>query len=831
MPGQGRLGDKAHVDADAHGCPGCPHPATGPAMSGSPDVFVNGRPAVRADDVGLHAPCCGPNMWQASQGSPTVFINGKPAFRKNDQSRHCGGNGGGNGTPPHSDLPPGDLTVSVVASNDGHGIAGASVQVSGVGTGSGTTDSSGQVTISGLPPGTYQIAVTAGGFANGTGQGSVQSSATTGATVQLTPTTGSLAVTVLDSSTSTPVAAAIVSLSGASTASAVADSQSVARFSGLPAGAYQIVASATGFQNGSGTATVAAGASAQATVSLAPVVGDLIVNVSDQNGTPVARAQVSGSGPTAASGTTNGTGSVTLTQLRAGSYSLQVSATGFVTQTVSATVAASSTVVNVQLAPLVGNLQLAVIDGVTNHPIAGAIVQLSGASSATQTTDANGVAAFRDMPNGPYTIRTTAGRYADGNGQVTVPASGSTSATVQMLGAATIEVLDAAGNVTSFVRFGLWENAFDATHTPFNDEAEVNNFVGADARRFSFRVNDPSAAAQVSINWRGVFSGGTPFTDTPTSQALTLLETSAGSGVFVSKAVMIVNNHEDVQVQTHSGLPAGNPDAGLRSFNQSNHRLRRTDMFGGIIAEYTPARRTMVTTNQVPVFRRTPDERRNAPLLIMVMRVAVGGAGVVSTGATDTIWTRDFRIIREQYERLGIWIWTDIPASLPTATTFSDGNGNSGALVDPPAGMNPMAITGANQLALGATYQANANTMRLMYVGSLASGSRGETIELIDHPTPATAAGASYINSGVSATAPYSPAHELGHQLTDKPFPNDHYRQPTGSPRLLAANNLMRGGGTSSAEAFSASKRLWDAADLDGLNQFTAIRGSTFTRS
>jgi uncharacterized Zn-binding protein involved in type VI secretion len=93
MPGQGRLGDKANISADAHGCPGCPHPGTGPAIAGSPDVFVNGRPALRVDDVGLHAACCGPNMWQAQQGSSTVFINGRAAFRLQDPTRHCGGQG------------------------------------------------------------------------------------------------------------------------------------------------------------------------------------------------------------------------------------------------------------------------------------------------------------------------------------------------------------------------------------------------------------------------------------------------------------------------------------------------------------------------------------------------------------------------------------------------------------------------------------------------------------------------------------------------------------------------------------------------------------------
>jgi outer membrane protein OmpA-like peptidoglycan-associated protein/uncharacterized Zn-binding protein involved in type VI secretion len=93
VPGQGRLGDKASVPLDAHGCPACPHPAIGPAIQGSPDVNVNKRPALRVDDTGIHMACCGTNTWTATQGSLTVFINGKAAHRMGDQNRHCGGLG------------------------------------------------------------------------------------------------------------------------------------------------------------------------------------------------------------------------------------------------------------------------------------------------------------------------------------------------------------------------------------------------------------------------------------------------------------------------------------------------------------------------------------------------------------------------------------------------------------------------------------------------------------------------------------------------------------------------------------------------------------------
>ena len=93
MPPQGRVSDLAQAKADAHGCPACPHPVIGPGTKGSPDVKVNGLPALRLGDPGMHAPCCGGNTWNAQTGSATVFINGKPAHRKGDMTKHCGGVG------------------------------------------------------------------------------------------------------------------------------------------------------------------------------------------------------------------------------------------------------------------------------------------------------------------------------------------------------------------------------------------------------------------------------------------------------------------------------------------------------------------------------------------------------------------------------------------------------------------------------------------------------------------------------------------------------------------------------------------------------------------
>ena len=93
MKPQGRLGDISKVSSDAHGCPACPHSAVGPAVTGSTNVLVNDLPALRVSDIGIHAACCGPNMWTATTGSSTVRINDLPAHRQDDEDMHCGGRG------------------------------------------------------------------------------------------------------------------------------------------------------------------------------------------------------------------------------------------------------------------------------------------------------------------------------------------------------------------------------------------------------------------------------------------------------------------------------------------------------------------------------------------------------------------------------------------------------------------------------------------------------------------------------------------------------------------------------------------------------------------
>ena len=93
------VGMFAECPADSHGDPGDPHFVAGPITSGSSHVFINGKPAARVGDVGVHAACSGANKFEIISGDSSVLIDGKPAAKIGSTTRHCGGMGSIVGNP------------------------------------------------------------------------------------------------------------------------------------------------------------------------------------------------------------------------------------------------------------------------------------------------------------------------------------------------------------------------------------------------------------------------------------------------------------------------------------------------------------------------------------------------------------------------------------------------------------------------------------------------------------------------------------------------------------------------------------------------------------
>lgn len=64
-----RVGGIAQCSHYAMGCPACPHDVRGPILSGSPNVFIDGLPAARMGDNGVHAGGCGPTSYVIKGGA------------------------------------------------------------------------------------------------------------------------------------------------------------------------------------------------------------------------------------------------------------------------------------------------------------------------------------------------------------------------------------------------------------------------------------------------------------------------------------------------------------------------------------------------------------------------------------------------------------------------------------------------------------------------------------------------------------------------------------------------------------------------------------------
>ena len=101
MPALGRVDPSNRGTASSHHCKlcvTCHHPSAGPPLHGSPNVFVNGTPALRATgpsggppDGGTHdaGQCCGANKWVCAIAQDRgVHINGFLAFCATDKTQH-----------------------------------------------------------------------------------------------------------------------------------------------------------------------------------------------------------------------------------------------------------------------------------------------------------------------------------------------------------------------------------------------------------------------------------------------------------------------------------------------------------------------------------------------------------------------------------------------------------------------------------------------------------------------------------------------------------------------------------------------------------------------
>ncbi len=171
---------------------------------------------------------------------------------------------------------------------------------------------------------------------------------------QPTVTTGGIKVTVVDNSGKPIMGASVSSTStpsGQAALSGVSGSDGSITFTGVAAGSYTLQASMSGYVTNSGTVSVTAGSTASLSITLqtqpTATTGGIKVTVLDSSNHPIVGASISStstpSGQVALSGVSGSDGSITFNGVAAGSYTLQASMTGYVTNTGTMTVVAGGT--------------------------------------------------------------------------------------------------------------------------------------------------------------------------------------------------------------------------------------------------------------------------------------------------------------------------------------------------------------------------------------------------------------------------------------------------------------------------------------------------------
>jgi hypothetical protein len=213
------------------------------------------------------------------------------------------------------------------------------------------------------------------------------------------------------------------------------------------------------------------------------------------------------------------------------------------------------------------------------------------------------------------------------------------------------ETADVAAAALTFVRYGLWDQGYDAGENIKDGATEAASFVGSDKRKFHLRVRDRGATGSASVNWKTVKADRVTDDDAPASQLLTLPETSAGSKLFISRAVMLVIDDVDRDQPTNSGLNAPF-DTGARNFGQSNHRTRRALIDGFVRAEYLPSAGVRLTLT-VPIFNRDPDERKRVKTRVIRYTNA---ADPVYVPATDAYIAAQFEHSNQRWNQVGVQI-------------------------------------------------------------------------------------------------------------------------------------------------------------------------------
>lgn len=383
-----------------------------------------------------------------------------------------------------------------VVDGNGSPISGAQIMINGKTL---TTDAQGKATTA-LAAGTYFYSATKTGynFVNG----SLSVSGDTSRTITMNSSSFTVTVIVKNES-GDPITGAYVT--GIGSGEQATDAEGKATFTGISAGTYNIVATATGYEQTSLAVTVKSNQQVRITM---PKLRLYTVNVlvTDIDGNPLQGAVIKGIG---SGGVTGSDGRATIANVLAGSYTITVEATNYDQQ--QKTIVVNSNVdVSFALVPSKYTVTITVLDGDKGTAITGASV--SGIGGDSQVTDSSGKATFTNVLSGNYTVAVSASNYVSTTQPITVSKSANsfTISLSKMKGSVTVTVKDSSSGA-AIANANVTINGFGSLTTDRTGKAVFSNVsygsytvnvlaLGYDLTTDSLSVAAPSQSVEISVN-------------------------------------------------------------------------------------------------------------------------------------------------------------------------------------------------------------------------------------------------------------------------------------------------------------------------------------------
>ena len=323
----------------------------------------------------------------------------------------------------------GQLAGTVVDASSTQPIAAASVSLSGAATATATAAANGSFAFTGLAAGSYQLTITAAGYSPATRTVTLaagQSLNLGNISLAANLTSATVAGTVTDAATSTPLSGVTVTVTSGSTQTAKTGASGTYFVSNVTPGNVTVSAALSGYQTATGSATLVAGQTAAfspalyATGSTIPGTGTYKGKViSTATGQPLSGVAIVSGATTLGTTAADGTFSLTLS---AGSFTSTFVLSGYVSVSQSFVMTGGATVdagtVSLATIPTTTSLHGHVLDSGSN-PISGATVQLVGGASMQSAAD--GSYRLDNLGTGTLSIRVSAAGYAGQTYSLQVP--------------------------------------------------------------------------------------------------------------------------------------------------------------------------------------------------------------------------------------------------------------------------------------------------------------------------------------------------------------------------------------------------------------------------